>query len=151
MRFHSLLSLTSLSLSILLFSCKDVQRPVFEDVENLKVGRFELATTSITANVRFKNPNRFGLHLKTIDCDLFVDSARLGHFVNTEEVDIPANGTFYIPVKGDVQTSRMMDYARKTLFNEPSVVHIKGTVRVGRSGVYRNIPIAYTDTIVLKL
>ena len=151
MRFYSRFRLICLSLSILLFSCKDVQRPVFEDVENLKVGRFELATTSITANVRFKNPNRFGLHLKKIDCDLFVDSSRLGHFVNTEEVQIPANGTFHIPVKGDVQTSRMMEYARKTLFNEPSIVHIKGVVRVGRSGVYRNVPVAYTDTIVLKL
>ena len=151
MSFYRLLCLTSLSLCILLISCKDVQRPVFEDVENLKVGRFELATTSITANVRFKNPNRFGLHLKKIDCDLFVDSARLGHFVNTEEVQIPANGTFHIPVKGDVQTSRMMEYARKTIFNEPSIVLIKGVVRVGRSGVYRNVPVAYTDTIVLKL
>ena len=151
MSFYRLLCLTSLSLCLLLISCKDVQRPVFEDVENLKVGRFELATTSITANVRFKNPNRFGLHLKKIDCDLFVDSARLGHFVNTEEVQIPANGTFHIPVKGDVQTSRMMEYARKTLFNEPSIVLIKGVVRVGRSGVYRNVPVAYTDTIVLKL
>ena len=151
MRFYSRFRLICLSLSILLFSCKDVQRPVFEDVENLKVGRFELATTSITANVRFKNPNRFGLHLKKIDCDLFVDSSRLGHFVNTEEVQIPANGIFHIPVKGDVQTSRMLEYARKTLFNEPSIVHIKGVVRVGRSGVYRNVPVAYTDTIVLKL
>ena len=151
MSFYRLLCLTSLSLCLLLISCKDVQRPVFEDVENLKVGRFELATTSITANVRFKNPNRFGLHLKKIDCDLFVDSARLGHFVNTEEVQIPANGTFHIPVKGDVQTSRMMEYARKTIFNEPSIVLIKGVVRVGRSGVYRNVPVAYTDTIVLKL
>ena len=151
MSFYRLLCLTSLSLCLLLISCKDVQRPVFEDVENLKVGRFELATTSITANVRFKNPNRFGLHLKKIDCDLFVDSARLGHFVNTEEVQIPANGTFHIPVKGDVQTSRMMEYARKTLFNEPSIVLIKGVVRVGRSGVYRNVPVAYTDTILLKL
>ena len=151
MRFQSLVFLTSLSLSILLISCKDVQRPVFEDVENLKVGKFEMATTSITANVRFKNPNRFGLHLKKIDCDLFVDSARLGHFVNTEEVQIPANGSFHIPVKGEVQTSRMMEYARKTLFNEPSIVLIKGMVRVGRSGVYKNVPVAYTDTIVLKL
>ena len=151
MRLSKFLCLACTSLSLLLFSCKDVQRPVFEDVENLKVGKFEMATTSITANVRFKNPNRFGLHLKKVDCELFVDSSLLGHFVNTGEVEIPAKDIFRIPVRGDVQTSRMLEYARKTLFNEPSIVHVKGTVRVGRSGVYRNIPVSYTDTIVLKL
>ncbi|HEX6194003.1 MAG TPA: LEA type 2 family protein [Chitinophagaceae bacterium] len=151
MRSSLAFGIACLSLSLFLISCRDVQRPVFEDVENLKVGKFELATTTITANVRFNNPNKFGLHLLKIDCDLFVDSARLGHFINTEEVNIPARSTFRIPVQGEVQTSRMMEYARKTLFNEPSIVHVKGTVRVGRSGIYKNVPVSYTDTIVLKL
>ena len=151
MSFHRFFYMFCSFLTLLLFSCKDVQRPVFEDVENLKVGKFEMSHTSITANVRFKNPNRFGLHLKKVECDLFVDSTLLGHFINTEEVHIPGNNIFHIPVRGDVQTSRMMEYARKTFLNEPSIVHVKGTVRVGRSGVYRNVPVAYTDTIVLKL
>ena len=138
-------------LTLVLASCRNVQKPVFENVENFKVEKFEMASSSISANIRFSNPNRFGLQLKKIDCEVYVDSARLGHFTNTSEVSIPASGSFFIPVLGDVQTGKLMEYARKTLLNEPSIVHIQGEVRVGRSGIFKTVPVSYTDTIILKL
>jgi LEA14-like dessication related protein len=132
-------------------SCKDVKDPVFQDVENIKVGKLSLGTATVSADIRFDNPNRFGLELKTIDCELYVDSAYLGRFTNTSSVTIPAKQEFRLPVKGEVEMIKLIEYSRRAILQEPSAIRVEGKARVGRSGLYRTVPFTYRDTILLKL
>lgn len=139
-----------LLLALIMSSCSDVKEPVFQDVENLKLGTLGLDKATLSANIRFDNPNRFGLQLKQIDCEVYVDSTYLGHFANTSSVNIPARQAFLLPVQGEVQTIKLMEYSRKALMQEPSAVRVEGKARVGRSGLYKTIPFIYRDTILLK-
>ena len=139
------------ALTLLLFAaCKDVKEPIFEDVDNLKMGKADLSTTSLSADVRFINPNRFGMHLKKLDCSVYVDTTYMGQFTNSSEVHIPARDTFHLPITGEVQTLKLLQYSRKVFLKEPSLIRVEGNVRVGRSGLYKTIPVSFTDTILLK-
>jgi LEA14-like dessication related protein len=137
-------------LGILLSSCSDVKEPLFEEVENFKVGKVTFDEASLSANLRFNNPNSFGLKLKRIDCDLYVDSSFLGHFSNSEEVKIPALGTFILPVNGQAKTFALLEQSGKALSGKESFIRVVGTARVGRAGIFRNIPLDYSDSLDLK-
>lgn len=144
------ISLLLLFVLVLLVACTDVKEPVFENVENLKIGKLNLAETDLSADLRFTNANNFGLKLKTLDCDLYLDSSFLGHFSNTEPVKIPARSAFLLPLSGQARTLLLMEQTRKAFAGKESHVRVEGKARVGRSGFYKTIPINYTDTLLIK-
>jgi LEA14-like dessication related protein len=137
-------------LGILCSSCSDVKEPLFEEVENFKVGKMTFDEAALSANLRFNNPNSFGIKLKKIDCDLYVDSSFLGHFSNSEQVKIPASGSFILPIIGQAKTFALLEQSGKALSGKEAFIRVKGTVRVGRGGIFRNIPLDYSDTLDLK-
>lgn len=143
-------SVFSILLSILLTSCSNLKEPVFEEVETFKVGKVTFDEAALSANLRFNNPNSFGLKLKKIDCDLYVDSSFLGHFSNSEEIKIPASGSFILPVIGQAKTFTLLEQSGKALSGKESFIRVKGTARVGRAGIFRSIPLDYSDTLDLK-
>ena len=138
-------------LAFFLVSCSDMVDPEFEDVENFKLGKVNLDRTTVSADIRLRNPNRFGLHLKNISCDVYMDSAHLGYFENSADIKIPREASFGLPVNGEIQTLKLMDYSKKALFGEPAYIRVNGQARVGRFGIYRTVPFEYRDTIKIKL
>jgi LEA14-like dessication related protein len=137
-------------LSLLLISCKDARQPLFEDVENVKVGKPGLVETSLSADIRFNNINSFGMRVKKIDCNLYVDSNFIGHFTNTQPVSIRAKQSFVLPLSGQAQTLLLMEQTRKGFVGQESIIRVEGKARVGRSGFYKTIPFVYLDTLVLS-
>lgn len=139
-----------LLLTILLTSCNNVKEPVFEEVEDFKVGKMTFEEATISANLRFNNPNSFGLKLKRIDCDLYVDSSFLGHFSNSEEIKIPASGSFILPVSGQAKTFTLLEQSGKAFSGKEAFLKVKGIARVGRAGIFKTFPVNYSDTLDLK-
>jgi LEA14-like dessication related protein len=141
--------LTALLVILFLASCKDAKRPVFEDVENLKVGTPGINETPLTAGLRFSNPNSFGARLKAMNCSVYVDSVYLGKFTNLEPVRLQANKSFVLPLTGQVVTLVMMQQSMKAMSGKESIILVEGRARVGRAGFYKTIPFSYSDTLVL--
>jgi LEA14-like dessication related protein len=139
-----------LSLCLLIISCKDARQPIFENVENVKVGKPGLVETSLSADIRFNNTNSFGMRVKKIDCKLYVDSNFIGHFTNTQPVSIRAGKSFVLPLSGQAQTLLLMEQTRKGFIGQESIIRVEGKARVGRSGFYKTIPFVYMDTLVLS-
>lgn len=137
-------------LGVLLSSCSDVKEPLFEEVENFKIGKVTFDEAALSANLRFNNPNSFGLKLKKIDCDLYIDSSFLGHFSNSDQVKIPASGSFILPVTGQAKTFTLMEQSGKALSGKGAFIKVTGTARVGRAGIFRNIHLNYSDSLDLK-
>ena len=114
------------------------------------MGKFGLASTTLSADLKCYNPNSFAVFLKTAECDLYLDTNYVGRFSNTEALKISAKKPFVLPVTGEVQTLKFMEYSKKAVFNAPYVVRLKGSARVGRMGIFRTIPFDYVDTLLLK-
>lgn len=136
---------------LFLASCKDAKRPVFETVENFKLGKLGVIDTDLSANLRFTNQNGFGFRVKSIDCDVYVDSLLLGHFTNADAVRIPANKSFVLPMNGRVKSLVLMEQSRKAFAGKESIIHVTGKARVGRVGIFKTMEIDYRDTLLLKL
>lgn len=134
---------------LFLASCKDAKRPVFENVENLKVGTPGLSETPFSAGLRFSNPNSFGARLKSMSCSVYIDSTYLGKFTNVEPVRLQPNKPFVLPLTGQVVTLVMMQQSMKAMSGKESIVLVEGKARVGRAGFYKTIPFSYSDTLVL--
>lgn len=143
-------ALFCLLLLVFASSCKDSKDPVFENVENIKLGKLGLTDTELSADIRFTNTNGFGFRVKSIDCDLYVDSAYLGHFSNSDPVRIPARKSFVLPMNGQVKSLVLMQQTQKAMKGKESIIQVTGSVRVGRIGIYKTIPVSYKDTVLLK-
>jgi LEA14-like dessication related protein len=139
------------SMVILLASCKNVIRPEFEHVEKFRLGKMGLSESTVTVDLRFRNPNTFGLRLKSLDFEVSADGTNLGHFHNASMVRIPANSSFSVPLEGQIRTLAMASQTKKAAQGEQSIIHLTGVARVGKTGFYKSFPIDYTDTLVLDL
>jgi LEA14-like dessication related protein len=139
-------------LLVLIFasSCKDSRDPVFETVENIKLGKLGLTDTELSADIRFTNTNGFGFRVKSIDCDLYVDSTYLGHFISSDAVRIAARKSFVLPMSGQVKSLVLMQQTQKAMKGKESIIEVTGSARVGRIGIYKTIPVSYKDTVLLK-
>jgi LEA14-like dessication related protein len=142
--------ITSTLLLVLIASCKDVKEPTFEQVENLKIGKPGLSETDLSVDLRFNNSNSFGMRIKSVDCDLYLDSVFAGHFTNSQPVSIKANQSFVIPFSGKAQTMIMVQQSSKAFQGKESYIKVQGSARVGRSGLFKTIPVLYTDTLLLS-
>jgi LEA14-like dessication related protein len=137
-------------LSLMIISCKNPIEPVFEHVENLKLGKPDLTETALSVDVRFNNLNSFGARIKTIDFDLYVDSSFIGHFTNTRPVRIRGRESFILPLSGRAQTLQLMQQTSKAFAGQKAVIRVEGKARVGRSLFYKTITFNHADTLFLK-
>ncbi len=132
-------------------SCRNLKDPVFEEMESMKLGKVGIGETTVSADLRFNNPNSFGLRLRQINCDLYIDSSYVGRFSNSEEVRVPARAQFILPVSGQARTMELLKYSGiAALSGKAAAVRIKGTARVSKAGIIKTIPVDYSDSILLK-
>ncbi len=136
---------------ILTGSCKESRQPLFEEVEDFKIEKMDVEMASLSARLRFNNPNPYKLYLKKIDCDLYIDSSFLGHFTNSAEVSIPASGTFQLPMTGTAKPMDLFKHSALAYAGKKSLMEVKGTARVGRSGFYKNVPVNFRDSFSIKI
>ena len=134
-----------------LSSCSEVKKPIFQDVEQVKLGKLGLTETTLSASLKFFNQNSYAFKVKSIDCNIYVDSVLLGHFNNAASVTAPRKDTFSLPVTGQVQTLLLIQQSRLAIEGKESFIRVEGSARVGRSGIYKTLPFTFRDTLVLKL
>ena len=91
----------------------------------------------------YYNPNRSKLKLKRAEGEAWVDSSYLGHFTVDSLVTISPLSEFRIPVNLKVDMSRIMLNSMSILSNKEVLIRIKGTARVGKSGIFVNYPMEY--------
>lgn len=142
MRYHLPIVITGLI--ILVFSsCKNLKEPVFNGIQNMRINKLKAGKSLMTLDLAYFNPNEIKARLKEVDGEAWMDSSYLGHFYVDSAVTIPANSNFVIPVKLDVEMKHILRHSLSALLNEQVLITIKGKAKVGKSGIYKNIPLHY--------
>ena len=100
--------LTSLLLTLLLFSCSTPKELEYRNFNNFTVDKFGFAATAIKMDLVYYNPNNFGLQLKSLALDIFLDNNYVGHTTQEQFVSIPKREEFAIPVKIDVDMKNLL-------------------------------------------
>jgi len=83
------------------------------------------------------------MQLKSAQVDVYFNDKFVGHSVLDTLIDIPQKDTFLIPVYMDVKLKSLLANAAQLLLNPDVMVKLNGNAKVGRSGIFVNVPINY--------
>jgi LEA14-like dessication related protein len=138
-------------LCLLMLSCSQPKSLVYQDVGNFRVQNVNLQQATVVADVRFYNPNNYGLSLRNGDLDAYFNDRFLGKAAVDEQTAIPPRDTFVLPVSVRVDLKNIFPNALQLLTSQEVLVRLQGTVRVGKGGVFIGVPVRYEGRQKLKL
>ncbi len=99
----------------------------------------------------FFNPNYYGVDLKKVDSDIYIDSTFAGKFLLDTTIHIAKNAEFTIPASFDVDMKTIFKNTLNLLISNEVLVGARGTTRVGKGGIFVTIPFQYEGKQKLNL
>ena len=80
----------------------------YRDLRNLKLETISSQKTQISMNLIYYNPNKFGINLKNVNCDIFVDSMYIGKFKLDTMMHIERSSEFSLPARFEVSFANIL-------------------------------------------
>jgi len=125
-------------------ACKKPEGFEYRDVKNFKIDSLGLEKCSVSMDLVYFNPNNFGVNLKSINCDVYVEHNYLGKYVLDTAMHIAKKSEFAIPSHMQVDMKNLFKNTLNSFFSNELLLEVRGTTRVGKGGVYITIPFAYS-------
>ena len=123
----------------------------YRDVRNIKIGKMGFDKTDLSMDIVYFNPNRFGVDLKKVDADVYLENKYLGKFQLDTAMHIAGKSEFLLPARIQIDLKTVVQNGISLLFNREVLINVKGTSRVGRAGFYKTIPFNYEAKHSLSL
>jgi LEA14-like dessication related protein len=136
---------------MLLISCAAPKAFEYREVRNVKMNQFGFEKTSIAMELVYYNPNNFGLDLRTVDADVYIDNHYLGKFNLDTMMHIPRKADFILPSKIAIDLKEFYNNALNLVVSNEVLVTVKGTTRVGKAGIFKTLPFTYEARQKLNL
>ena len=136
--------LFALLLGILsIYSCQKPQGFEYRDIKNVRIQQAGFDKTNLTIDLVYFNPNSFGVDLKRVDCDVYIDKNFLGNYKLDTTMHIDRRSEFTLPSTMAVNMQGIYKNALTVLLSNEVLVTVKGTTRVGKAGIYITVPFNY--------
>ncbi len=129
---------------VLVISCKKPVAFEYRDLRNFRIDSIGLLSSGISMDLVYFNPNNFNVDLKNVNCDIYINQAYLGKYVLDTTMHIAKRSEFTIPSHMQVDMKNIFKNTFVTLFSKDVLVEVKGTTRVGNSGIYITVPFDYS-------
>lgn len=134
-----------LLLFIIIFSsCKKPQGFDYRDVRNVSIQSLGFDKTAVSMDLVYYNPNNFGVDLRKVECDIYVDNSYLGKYKLDTLMHIQRKSEFTLPSRMDVDMKGIFKNIATVVFNKEIQLNVKGTSRVGKAGIFVNVPFNYS-------
>jgi len=130
-------------LALVLACCSKPQAFDYRDIKNFKVESIGYGQTTLSMDLVYYNPNGFGVDLRKVDCDVYVDNTYLGKFQLDTLMHIPRRAEFILPSRILVDMKSLLKNSLNMLFSQEVLVNVKGTTRVGKAGIFATVPFNY--------
>jgi LEA14-like dessication related protein len=150
---HMLKKLLIASLPFLAVGCAKPTGFDYLGVRSVKVVKFGLKESTVSAEVGYYNPNKYPVTMKSAEVDVYVNNDYFGRTILDSTIQIPKKDTFYLPVLLTVNmTATAMQLIQTISMGQDSVkIKMDGKARIGRGGIFINYPIKYEGMQKLKL
>lgn len=125
-------------------ACNKSQSFEYRGMQNLKIDSLGLTSSHISLELVYFNPNNFGVDLKNVSCDVYVNHNYLGKYVLDTLMHITKRSEFAIPSGMDVDMKNVYKNSLNTIFSKQVLVELHGTTRVGKSGIFITVPFDYS-------
>lgn len=141
--FVRALTLLTLLCIIILSSCQKPQAFDYRAVKNVKLEKLGFEKSTLCMDLVYYNPNNFGVDLRKVDCDIYIDNHYLGKYKLDTLMHIQRKAEFVLPSSIQVDMQSIFKNVLTVLFNKEVLVNVKGTTRVGKAGFFKTIPFNY--------
>jgi LEA14-like dessication related protein len=138
-----LTTLFTLLVFTLCFGCGKPQSFEYREIKNFKISNWGFDKSTVAMDLVYFNPNNFGLKLKNVDCDIYLDKTFVGKFVLDTLMTISKRSEFYLPASVQVDMRNLFKNSLNVIFSKEVLVGAKGSTRVGKGGVFVTIPFNY--------
>ncbi len=125
------------------YACKAPQAFEYREVKHVQLKHLGLSKTAVNLDLTYYNPNDYGVNLKKVDCEIFLNQSYLGKYLLDTSMHIAGKSVFVIPVSVEFNMGDILKRGTSIFLNKEALIGVKGTTRVGKMGIYRNIPIQY--------
>ena len=102
-----------------------------------------LTESTLNLDILYSNPNKTRLKLKKAEGEAWIENNYLGHFIVDTLIMIPSNGDFQLPVKLQVDMSKLLKSSVLAFLSPEVMIKITGNARVGKGFVFITYPIKY--------
>ena len=133
-----------LIISGLITACNKPQSFEYRGMQNLKIDSVGLAKSKISLELVYFNPNNFGVNLRNVNCDVYINHNYLGKYVLDTLMHIAKKSEFAIPSSMDVDMKNIYKNSLNTLLLKQVLVELHGSTRVGKSGIFITVPFDYS-------
>ena len=123
----------------------------YRDMKNLKIESLGFEKTALYMDLIYYNPNGFGLDLRKVDCDVFIDNSYLGKFKLDTLMHINRMAEFVLPSRILIDMKAVLKNGLNLLFSKEVLITVKGTTKVGKGGFFKTVPFNYEATRKLSL
>ncbi len=113
-------------------------------MQNLKVDSIGLVSSKVSLELVYFNPNNFGVDLKNVNCDIYINHNYLGKYILDTTMHIAKRSEFIIPSSMNVDMKNIFKNALGTFLSCQVLVEINGSTRVGKSRIFITVPFKYS-------
>jgi len=128
---------------IIFASCQAPKELEYRDVRKLELKQLGFNQSAINFELVYFNPNKFGLDLKKVESDVYLDNIYLGKFQLDTLMRIPKNSEFVLPSTIYIDMQNLMKNAAQLMFKKEILIKAKGNVKIGKGGIFKTLPFTY--------
>jgi LEA14-like dessication related protein len=129
---------------IIIAACNKPQSFEYRGMQNFKIDSIGLVNSKISLDLVYFNPNNFGVDLRNVSCDVYVNNNYLGKYVLDTLMHIPKRSEFAIPSSMHVDMKNVFKNAFGALLSKQVLVELRGSTKVGKSGIFITVPFDYS-------
>ena len=108
-------------------------------------------SATVFGTLSFFNPNNYSIQLKKIDADVFANSQLVTHYNLDTFITIPADTTFLFSTYLKFNRSVIFNNVLDAFIKKEVLLQIKGKTRIGRSGIFVQVPFDVSTKQAIKL
>ena len=131
-------------ITLLMTACNKPQSFEYRGMQNFKIDSIALESSKISLELVYFNPNNFGVDLRNVNCDVYINHNYLGKYVLDTVMHIAKRSEFSIPSSMNVDMKNIFKNAIGTFLSRQVMVEIKGSTKVGKSGFFITVPFTYS-------
>lgn len=132
-------------LFIFCMSCQKPLAPEYQGFENLQIGKLSMDESRIATNLKFYNPNSFGIQLKKAEMDIFVNDKLADHYLLDSTINIRKLDTFYIPVSIRIDFRNIFSNAVQALLSREVKIRLAGYAKLKKGAAGFRVPLMYEE------
>jgi LEA14-like dessication related protein len=146
---HIVLILVAGWLALSAVSCSP-KSPEYVGIENFQLHSIGLKKSVVSADLKYFNPNNFGIQLRKAEADIYVNGVKSGRSILDTLIEISKKDTFFLPVEVAVDMKDVFPNALDILLTREVKLKIIGTAYLRKEGINFSIPIRYEGVEKIK-